>query len=86
MREWQAAKDALKKEHKPITSENIVSYFEAADQAPQKTMRQRRKAAQKANKQVLPTIEKDLEEEFDSEDTKNPLLDLEPAYEDDLFE
>jgi len=86
LREWKAAKDALKKEHKPITSENIVSYFEAADQAPQKTMRQRRKAAQKANKQVLPTIEKDLEEEFDSEDTKNPLLDLEPAYEDDLFE
>jgi hypothetical protein len=86
LKEWKKAKEALKQNHKNFTSENVANYFETEEQAPQKTMGQRRKAAQKANKQVLPTIKKDLEEEFDAKDTENPLLNLEPAYEDDLFE
>jgi hypothetical protein len=80
------AKEALRKTHKPLTSENISSHFEHQDEAPQKTMRQRRKTAQNSNKQSLPTIEDDLKEEIDTEATENPLLDLELSYEDDLFE
>jgi putative transposase len=86
LKEWKAAKDSLKKIHKPLTSENVTSHFEQADTASQKTMRQRRRKAQSANKQSLPTVEADLKNEFDTETSENPLLDLEPAYEDDLFE
>ena len=86
LKEWNAAKESLRKTHKPLTSENVANHFEHQDEAPQKTMRQRRKTAQSSNKQSLPTIKDDLKEEFNTEATENPLLDLEPSYEDDLFE
>ncbi|MGF1459284.1 MAG: Mu transposase C-terminal domain-containing protein [Leptolyngbyaceae cyanobacterium] len=86
LKEWKAAKDVLKKNQKPVTSENVTSHFEQKDVAPQKTMRQRRRAAQKGHKQTLPTVKADLKKAFDTETAENPLLDLEPAYEDDLFE
>lgn len=87
LREWKAAKEALRKAHKPLTSDNVSSHFESEDTAPKKTMRQRRKNAQNSNKQSLPMNEEDLQEEsFESEDAGNPLLDLEVSYDDDLFE
>lgn len=84
--EWRAAKKALKKSHKSLTSENIIAYFEHEDNVPKRTMRQRRKAVQKSTKQSFPTVEDDLREKLDSEATENSLLDLEPIYEDDFFE
>jgi len=86
LKEWEAAKKTLKGNNKNLTSQNVSTYFEDEEKTPRKTMRERRKAAQKANKQVLPTIKDDLREDFDSEEAENPLLDLEVTYDDDLFE
>ncbi|PSB05320.1 transposase [filamentous cyanobacterium CCP2] len=86
LKEWKAAKETLGKARKPLTSDNVSSHFEREATAPQKTMRQRRKAAQRSNKQTLPVVKDDLQEELGNGVMDNPLLDLELSYEDDLFE
>lgn len=86
LKEWKAANSSLKKAGKPVTSENITAHFEHEEVAPRKTMYQRRQAAQSSNKKTLPSIQDELQEQIDAEAEENPLLDLDPSYENDLFE
>jgi putative transposase len=84
--EWKAAKKALKGGNKNLTSQNVSTYFDNEEKTLKKTTKQRRKAAQKSDKQNLKGNENDLQEDIDCEDEGNPLLDLEVTYDDGLFE
>ncbi|PSN12964.1 hypothetical protein C7293_17995 [filamentous cyanobacterium CCT1] len=92
LKEWQAIKKAMKQSNVVSTSVNISEFFEKQDNKPNKTLRQRRKVAQKANKKLLTDSFEDLEDSLvenqyqELKPRANPLLGLQVSYQDDLFE
>jgi len=93
LREWQVIKKEMKKSNAVMTSANISEFFEQQDKKPQKTLRQRRKGAQKENKRLLTDsleVSQDssagLEVSEAEKPRRNPLLGLQLFYQDDLLE
>lgn len=92
LKEWQAIKKAMKLSSTVVTSTNISEFFEKQDDKPKKTLRQRRKVAQKENKKLLTDSMEDFKDsstetqEVDLKPRANPLLSLQVSYQDDLFE
>ena len=82
LKEWQAIKKAMRLSNTVVTSTNISEFFEKQDDKPKKTLRQRRKVAQKENKKLLTDSMEDLNDsssetqEVDLKPRTNPLLSL----------
>lgn len=91
LKEWQAIKKAMRQSNIVSTSANISKFFDKQDDKPKKTLRQRRKVAQKENKKLLTDSFEDLKDNLsENQDQElkprvNPLLGLQVSYQDDLF-